>query len=392
MRNNQKLKLLLVVLFHKFFVSFGWGVNPTDYYDSNLSRENLQRVISNHTALPYASSSKTDTSDALVELDADPQASDHVILIYSRRSEPATNFGITSGWNREHLWPNSYGLDKVNPAYSDLHNLRAADWSVNSSRSNLFYDTSDETDEKYKNPAHSEAPNATRDSNSWQPPPEVRGDVARAAFYMDLRYAGTKSNENDLWLTNETSRIDSDDNFFGKLDTLLQWHTEDPVDDFERRRNELIYSKYQGNRNPFIDHPEWAEIIYAPENREQPPPHEEFSKGIDEVKKNPSLYGLFSSEDLKAAEQRALALILSNPNAYGLTKLDIDKKTSRLPHTNGWYYQPSWGWLWTSPETFPYVYRSANEPEKAGWLYFSEKSSPPHFYDYASETWISPKT
>ena len=101
MRNNQKLKLLLAVLFHKFFVSFGWGVNPTDYYDSNLSRENLQRVISNHTALPYASSSKTDTSDALVELDADPQASDHVILIYSRRSEPAANFGITSGWNRE---------------------------------------------------------------------------------------------------------------------------------------------------------------------------------------------------------------------------------------------------------------------------------------------------
>ena len=390
MRTNLKFTLLLTVLFHKLFASLAWDEKADEYYDSNFSRENLQRVISNHTTLPYASSTKTDTSDALAELDADPESSGQVILIYSRRSEPAENFGITSGWNREHLWPNSYGIDKVDPAYSDLHNLRAADWSVNSSRSNLFYDSSDETDEKYKNPAHSEAPNATRDSNSWQPPLEARGDVARAAFYMDLRYAGTKSNENDLLLTNETSRIDSDDNFFGNLDTLLQWHADDPVDEFERRRNQLIYSTYQGNRNPFIDHPELADIIYAPENREQPPPSEEFTKGVEEAKKNPSLYGLFASEDLKAAEESALASILSNPNAYGLTKLDIDKKTARLPHTNGWYYQPTWGWLWTSPETFPYVYRSAGEKGRAGWLYFSEESSPPHFYDYASETWITP--
>ena len=390
MRTNLKFTLLLTVLFHKLFANLAWGEKADEYYDSNFSRENLQRVISNHTTLPYASSTKTDTSDALAELDADPESSGQVILIYSRRSEPAENFGITSGWNREHLWPNSYGIDKVDPAYSDLHNLRAADWSVNSSRSNLFYDSSDETDEKYKNPAHSEAPNATRDSNSWQPPLEARGDVARAAFYMDLRYAGTKSNENDLWLTNEASRIDSDDNFFGNLDTLLQWHADDPVDEFERRRNQLIYSTYQGNRNPFIDHPELADIIYAPENREQPPSSEKFTKGVEEVKKNPSLYGLFTSEDLKAAEESSLASILSNPNAYGLTKLDIDKKASRLPHANGWYYQPDWGWLWTSPETFPYVYRSAGEKRSAGWLYFSEESSPPHFYDYASETWITP--
>ena len=123
-------------------------------------------------------------------LDADPKNAQNLVLVYSRRSEPIASFGVPSGWNREHLWPNSYGIDNANPAYSDLHNLRAADWSVNSSRSNLFYDISQASDANFRNPAHSEAPFASKDSDSWQPPPETRGDVARAAFYMDVRYAG----------------------------------------------------------------------------------------------------------------------------------------------------------------------------------------------------------
>jgi endonuclease I len=48
----------------------------------------------------------------------------------------------------------------------------------------------------------------------------------------------------------------------GKLATLLKWHEQDPVDAFETRRNDMIYSKYQHNRNPFIDHPEWVQAIW----------------------------------------------------------------------------------------------------------------------------------
>ena len=51
-------------------------------------------------------------------------------------------------------------------------------------------------------------------------------------------------------------------NEMGKLSTLLKWHLEDPVDDFERNRNEVIFS-YQGNRNPYIDYPEFVEMIYG---------------------------------------------------------------------------------------------------------------------------------
>ncbi|MBT5270036.1 MAG: T9SS type A sorting domain-containing protein, partial [Candidatus Marinimicrobia bacterium] len=51
---------------------------------------------------------------------------------------------------------------------------------------------------------------------------------------------------------------------FGKLSTLTQWHLQDPVDAFEQNRNEVAYS-YQGNRNPFIDHPQWVESIFSPQ-------------------------------------------------------------------------------------------------------------------------------
>ncbi len=241
---------------------------PNNYYTTTTDksgdtlRSALHDIIDDHRVIRY-SSSNPDTADALAELDADPKDSDSVILIYSRRSEAISNFGTTSGWNREHLWCNSYGIDKRGPAYSDLHNLRPADASVNSARSNKIFDTSDTDDAKYQKPGHPEAELTSEDTDSWEPPTNVRGEIARAAFYMDLRYSGDKANENDLQLTNDLSAINSDSVFFGKLDTLLEWHIADPVDAAERVRNDLVHSDYQKNRNPFVDHPEWVVAIYG---------------------------------------------------------------------------------------------------------------------------------
>lgn len=120
-------------------------------------------------------------------LDQDPSNASNVIGIYSRQSELASTFGLTTGWNREHLWCDSYGLDGREPAYSDLHNLRAEDANVNSSRGNKFYDISDTNNGGYKFPAHVEAPLASTDSDSWEPPALVKGDIARAVFYMAVR-------------------------------------------------------------------------------------------------------------------------------------------------------------------------------------------------------------
>ena len=225
-------------------------------------RSALHNIIDDHRVIKY-SSKNPDTADALAKLDADPKDSNSVILIYSRRSEPISNFGTSTCWNREHLWPNSYGIDKRGPAYSDLHNLRPADASVNSARSNKIYDTSDTSDAKYQKPGHPEAQLTSEDTDSWEPPADVRGEIARAAFYMDVRYSGDKANENDLKLTNNLSEISSVSVFFGRLDTLLEWHIADPVDNAERVRNDLVYSDYQKNRNPFVDHPEWVVAIYG---------------------------------------------------------------------------------------------------------------------------------
>lgn len=245
---------------------------PPGYYDAVQGqagaelRQALHQLVHNHNVIPYSSSTRFDTSDALKFLDQDPANTNSVVGIYSRQSEPASSFGLTTGWNREHLWCDSYGLDGREPAYSDLHNLRAEDMNVNSARGNKFFDISDTNSSSYKFPAHVEAPLASTDSDSWEPPAAVRGDIARTLFYMTVRYNGDVGNEPALSLTDSSVQITSTTNFMGRLSTLLRWSQADPVDSAEMLRNDRVYS-YQTNRNPFIDHPEWVTAAFIPATR-----------------------------------------------------------------------------------------------------------------------------
>ncbi|MFA7422174.1 MAG: endonuclease [Acholeplasmataceae bacterium] len=169
----------------------------------------------------------------LDETDADPNNSNNVILVYS--GESISNewdcAGGTCVWNREHVWPQSL-LDYDTTMSSDIHNLKPSDPSYNSSRGNKYFgnETTPQT---------------------YEPRDEVKGDIARILFYMDIMY-----DELSLINANEGTTYE-----MGKLEVLLEWHGLDPVDDFERNRNEVIYS-YQNNRNPFIDHPEFVDKIY----------------------------------------------------------------------------------------------------------------------------------
>jgi hypothetical protein len=82
-------------------------------------------------------------------------------------------------------------------------------------------------------------------------------------FYMAVRYDGSDPGSVDLELGDAPNQSRA---VFGKLTTLLQWHLDDPVSTEERRRNDLIHDRYQGNRNPFVDRPEFvAKIFGAPE-------------------------------------------------------------------------------------------------------------------------------
>ena len=141
------------------------------------------------------------------------------------------------------------------PAYTDLHHLRPADKTVNSSRGTKDYDDGG-------NP-HSEAVLCESDNNSWEPPDEVKGDIARGIFYMAVRYEGDKANEPDLELVEDVDSTQPGTPKLGQLSARIKWHQADPVDDAERARNQKIFDKYQGNRNPFIDHPEWLGMIWG---------------------------------------------------------------------------------------------------------------------------------
>lgn len=243
------------------------AAEPANYYNSaagltgSALRTALNTIIkTGHTAVGY-----TNARFRLEVTDEDPADSTRLILVYSGESKHKTNDWITNndadGWNREHMWPNSYGIDDVGAAYSDLHHLRPCDENVNSDRNNNFYDESDPAFAGYVNPANVEAPACTQDSNSWEPPLSEKGDIARAMFYMDVRYEGA-AGEPNLQLTDNTSLINTSSAYMGRLSTLLVWHFLDPVTAAERLRNDRVHTA-QGNRNPFVDRPEFVERIFG---------------------------------------------------------------------------------------------------------------------------------
>lgn len=238
-----------------------YGEEPAGYYDSahgkngKSLREAINQIISGHNVISYSS-----TDEVMSVIDADPINKNNVILIYSRRSDPTSNC-CSNGWNREHLWPNSYGIDNRGPAYSDIHALRPCDSNVNSSRGNKHFDESDPESRYYKFPSHPEAILCSSDNNSWSPPESLKGDIARAMFYMDIRYEG-KTGEPDLELTDDLAEITSSNSKMGSLKTLLIWHMLDPVSEEEEIRNDRVY-EIQNNRNPFIDRPQWVSSIWG---------------------------------------------------------------------------------------------------------------------------------
>ena len=221
-------------------------------------RSALHNIIDGHTSISYSN-----TRAPLEDLDEDPLNTANLILLYERTSWPKAQFvsQTPGGWNREHCWPNSLGIDDDPPAYSDLFNLRACGEPANSDRANLYYDESSTAGPGYENPAGPTTPMCSEDSNSWEPPLEVKGDLARAMFYMDVRYEGG-TGEPDLILTDNVNLISTSANYMGRLSVLLIWNFLDPVSPAEQNRAEIAY-EYQNNRNPFVDHPDYVERIYG---------------------------------------------------------------------------------------------------------------------------------
>lgn len=277
---------------------FGTPLNPTfgtvastapnGYYDSmdGLADAALQNAMQAIIADVNTVKAQTyaDVYDMLREADQNPANSNQVWLVYTEQGraklDQQAGSNNTGTWNREHTFPRSlagYGsieaddvadgrdvfwitrADSLRHGNSDGHALRASDGPENSSRGNQHYG-------QYTGP--------TGTAGSF------RGDVARSVLFLAVRYNGL-SIENGFPSTQGQ---------LGDLATLLDWHRNDPPDDFEMNRNNVIYT-WQFNRNPFIDHPELVEHIWGNQTGiawAQPLSNEEFTIETIKIYPNPT--------------------------------------------------------------------------------------------------------
>ena len=238
------------------------STQPVGYYDSldgladTELRDELQAIIADPETV--RAHTYADVIDILKEADQNPENSNEVWMVYTEAGR--AKLDIQSGsdnedkWNREHTFPRSRGdffsieeddiadginvfwqtkADSLRHGNSDAHALRVADASENSSRNNQHYG-------QYVGPTGTEG--------------SFYGDVARSVLFMEIRYNG-------LQVVNGFPEP-TGTGLLGDLETLLDWHRNDPPDDFEMNRNNVVYT-WQQNRNPFIDQPLLVEYIWG---------------------------------------------------------------------------------------------------------------------------------
>lgn len=247
------MKNLLFIILTLFFTNvYSQNVgyyNGTDGLGGTTLKAALHQKIKNHTSFSY-----NRAEQILLHSDADPNIPGNVILIYSGRSADGTDYGTGANQlNREHVWAKSHGgFGTTQPTGTDCHNLKPIDMSINTTRSNKDFDNC---------PGGTQDAEATEcyyTSDAWEPRDAVKGDVARIIFYMATRYEG-ENGEVDLEPADYVNTYPNP--LHGKLSTLLDWNNADPPDSFEIRRNNEIF-KWQKNRNPFIDNPNFANLIW----------------------------------------------------------------------------------------------------------------------------------
>ncbi len=299
---------------------------PSGYYSSvdqlagNPLRDALQAIVADPNLV--RAHTYSDVIDILKQADENPENNNQIWQVYTESVKQKIDFqtsSINTGtWNREHTFPRSRGgffsieedetadgisvywttnADSLRHANSDAHGLRAVDGPENSARGNKHYG-------QYTGPANNQG--------------SFKGDVARSVFFLALRYNG-------LSIVSGYSQITGE---LGDLDILLNWHRNDPPDDFEMNRNNIIYT-WQKNRNPFIDHPDLIEYIWGNKQGQtwnNPLSNTKVSNSVLQIYPNPAHKTLF----IKGLKQRSefmlyssLGRLVQQGNTQGEIELDL---------------------------------------------------------------------
>lgn len=234
---------------------------PNGYYDDALYKSEyalktaLHQIIKDHNSVSYNSLWEHFKT-------TDRRADGKVWDMYSNctfvfGNDQCGNYsGVCDCYNREHSFPKSWFNDAA-PMYTDLYQLYPTDGYVNNRRGNYpFGETSNGA-----NWGTGKLGNCTFPGYSgtvFEPADEYKGDFARTYFYMATRYQDKIANWNATVLAGNNTSV----YVAWTINLLLKWHEQDPVSEKEINRNNAVY-QIQRNRNPFIDYPELADLIWG---------------------------------------------------------------------------------------------------------------------------------
>lgn len=278
---KKPLLLLLLIPFLSFSQDYYSGTEGLSGY---ALKTKLSEIISSKTiSWHYGDlTSYFGQTDLDVYYDHDASNTTFLLDIYSENPTGPDSYEYTVdqvagsasaegiGWNREHMVPQSTFYSNY-PMYSDLFFVIPTDARINQLRSNYPYgvvgSTIYYTFTNGSRIGNSAIPGSSYTGRVYEPIDEFKGDIARALLYYAVRYERKLSSFNyfpGTTVANDTNPMDGtmerafDPNYFAML---RQWHLSDPVSQKEIDRNNTVFS-IQKNRNPFIDHPEWVDLIW----------------------------------------------------------------------------------------------------------------------------------
>ncbi|MBX9807800.1 MAG: endonuclease, partial [Flavobacteriaceae bacterium] len=268
----MKLKLLLITLLCSYF---SFAQIPAGYYNTANGtgytlKTQLYNIIKGHTDNGYAglyTTYQTSDRDYFYENDGT------ILDMYSENPTGVDPYNFSAGttqrcgsystegdcYNREHIIPQSV-FNSNAPMVSDAHFITPTDGKVNGMRSNYPHGTVGTTSYTSKNGSKlGSSAVAGYSGTVFEPIDAFKGDIARMYFYFATRY------ENNVASYSYAMFDSSSEQVFTTpfLNMLLAWNAQDPVDAREIARNNAIYAR-QNNRNPYIDHPEYVQLIWNP--------------------------------------------------------------------------------------------------------------------------------
>lgn len=264
------MKKLFSVVFALSFALMVSAQAPSNYYNSangltgNQLKMALHNIIKGHTTISYnqiwnAFWSTDNKGDGIVwDMYSDVPGGTPAYVYHLGEDQCGNYHGEGDCYNREHSWPQSWFNSQTTPR-TDLHHIFATDGQVNHDRAAYPFGEVRTPSSTFTNGSKlgvSKTPGYT--GTVFEPIDEYKGDFARALMYMSVRYYTEDGNWGSSDMTTK-SEIKP-----WAIEMLMRWNEQDPVSPKEINRNNVIFTDYQHNRNPFVDHPEYARMIWDP--------------------------------------------------------------------------------------------------------------------------------